>query len=399
MTQISAGHRRALVSRLTDAFAVSNKREPITAGTTFSAVLQFCIAGFVFTFFVGLDRAVIDGVIGPRLGVDWLRQAYNLVGMLAFGLFGLHANRRTIGPALLNLVLIPFNTTNSFVTRVGLGFWVGYGGDIWSFPLLHRAARAGVIVGTVAVILDALYITVIPIAPRTFGAGFFLIPNFVASAALGMPFLLGTRYPKVWATGVVVACIFSGSNSAMIACLVAVALTLGVAGVRVIVAGVLVTTAFAMTVTTPLNYTYKTPSRVVVSLRSVERAVGTMRGVSSPPPKGNQEFDSAVQGRARSTGLTSMVALRWRLLWPLSDVRANDLGHIGIALHIATYGVLMYLLYLVLAYKALPTKISILLCALLPVFTDPFFEFGIGLLALRAVWPPPVDPPEAQSES
>jgi hypothetical protein len=59
----------------------------------------------------------------------------------------------------------------------------------------------------------------------------------------------------------------------------------------------------------------------------------------------------------------------------------------------------MYLLYLVLAYEALPTKISLLLCVLLPLFTDPFFEFGIGLLALRAVWPPPVDHPEAQSES
>jgi hypothetical protein len=97
------------------------------------------------------------------------------------------------------------------------------------------------------------------------------------------------------------------------------------------------------------------------------------------------EFDSAIYDRA--AGVDVMMAQGWRLLWPLSPVQANQVRHIGIELYIATYGLILCAVYLLLAYQALPIQIFLFLCLLLPLFTDPLLEFGIGLLTLQCIWP------------
>jgi hypothetical protein len=358
---------------------------PAKAVEVGSAIVRFIVIGYVQIFFSGVDRAVFDGI----LHIDWLRQVYVLAGMLLFALAGDELRWRAIGPAAINLALIPFNTINPFITRIGFAFWTGATTEGRYDAQLRRAAAAGVIAGSVAVVVHGLYVTFVKVT-STFGAGFFLNPNFVVGAALGMPFLRHTRHPYGWGVLVVVACIFSGSNSAMIACLVAAGLTFGFAGWRVLAGGVVVATLFAVMFNTPLNYTYKTPNRILAVLDSTEARIESLLGLSvrehtvrTPA----DQFDSAIYDRA--AGLDAMIAQGWRLLWPLSPVQANQVRHIGVELYIATYGLILCPVYLVLGYRALPIQVFLLLCVLLPLFTDPLLEFGIGLLALRSIWPSP----------
>jgi hypothetical protein len=361
----------------------------------FNEPIRFALAACVFAFFAGLDKAFFDGYLGPMFGVDWLRQAYNVFIMLSFALLGLTIGRAVMIPVALNLCLIPFNTINPFVTRVGFAFWFGCAGDVPSFRLIRRSAAFGTILGAAAVIVDGLYVTFIH-ASKTFGAGFFLNPNFIIPAVLGIPFLSETGFPRTWATLIVLASIFSGSDSAMLICLVWVALVFRLEAPRIVIAGVLVAVTFGLVFRTPLNYTYKTPHRAVIAFNLADnaaRALLTRReGEKASTPQQNEaggvqkEASRAVREMVmqdRTFGFKVFGVHRWRLLAPLSNVRANDVGHIGLELYAATYGIVLLIVYLVSAYCVLPKPVFLLFCLLLPLYTDPLFDFGVGLLALR----------------
>jgi hypothetical protein len=370
------------------------------------------LAMLMFLFFSGIDRFVVDKV-HVIVEVDWLWQAYVFAAMVSIGLiYSTQYSLLALGLAALNLVLLPFNHSSAFLNRVGFAFWIGTCAKIKTETNNYYYAIAlGALIGSISVIIDAVLVVW---TPRLVGSGFFLNPSFAITLLLALFALSSSADDSViqrhlpFLAGVILAAvILSAARASIVMALVALPIVLTPKRLVISLAtGMLIVfCVYSLPHGEHLVFSQKIKSTWGESIQAIEivlRKISPATEVDKVSPatevdkvspaaevdKVSPAAEVATSASERAAGLLVLSDLAARLLFPLSKVTPNDVGHIGAILYLSVFGLLLLIVYVIAAAWVLTLRNLILISYLMVFFTSPLLHFGLGILYLHMLASP-----------
>lgn len=356
---------------------------------------QALILVIFFMHFSGLE-AVIIGEIQDGLHIEWAHQAYVFVCLIFFGLYFFTPHPLKIGLLLLNLVLLPFNTYAAFINRLNFGFWMAQCGERLRSNLVKQAIFWGAAVGVTAVIAEALLLRFAEQPWALVAKGVYESASMTAVLPLALIALAAGRSgpikPSDWilAGFCLCACLLSASRLSILLCSLAILLLYRFHAAK---AFAVCLVAFVSVLSVP--GAASGPDGLVTYSRLLGLPTELAGAVSTDPVLEDDSRVSLPESVVPTSSLERMVGwwnaseVGWRLLWPLSGLQPDEVGHIGILLYASVFGVVILSIYVAALFFVLSFRELVLFGLLSLVFTDPILMFGLAMIALRHAAPLP----------